>query len=306
MQASLPYNAEWLISHYSLLALVYWSILPDRSTAMLLLGIPIMTATLAWAFSSAQHLTWWSHLVLAGVAHSVFLGMRNLLRFLRRPNGSIQVGKVPSMTQDLLKTAPSRSSIVLAQAPALLFLAGWALSSYRAQHAGVVRVLSLDVVWAGACLFGIYALAIYLVVKTNDERLHVLVAWFLPVLPFLVAGEVSYPYLRFEVHETFWHALLPFVYWVTLQYSLYLARVTGTSQMPAVNSCASVVPRLVATAACAYRLFHTLWTRQDGDYRPPLVYQVLAFVLVAVASLEAAWEVRRSAPPLWVVNDKRS
>jgi hypothetical protein len=303
MEASLPYNAEWFISHYSLIALVYWSILPDRSTATLF-GLPIMTASVAWVFSSAQHLTWWSHLVLAGVAHSVFLGMRNLLRLLRRPNGSIQVGKVPHQPQDLLKTALSRSSIVLAQAPALLFLAGWLLSSYRGQHAGFVRVLSLDVVLAATCLFGIYALAIYLVVKTNNERLHVLVAWFLPVLPFLVAGEVAYAYLRSEVHGTFWHALLPFAYWVTLQYSLYLARVTSTSQMPAMNSHASVVPRLVATAACAYRLFHTLWTREDGNYRPPLVYQVLAFVLVAVASLEAAWEVRRIAPTLSVVNDK--
>jgi hypothetical protein len=303
MQPSLPYNAEWLISHYSLIALVYWSALPNRSTAMLLLGIPIVTATLAWVFSSAQHLTWWSHLVLAGVAHSVFIGMRNLLRLLRRPNGSIQVGKVPTTPQDLRKTAPSRSSIVVAQSPALLFLAGWVLSSYRGQHAGFVRVLSVDVVLAGACLFGIYALAIYLVAKTSDERLHVLVAWFLPVLPFLLAGEIAYAYLRSEVHVTFWHALLPFAYWVTLQRSLYLARMTGTTRMPSRNPYASVALRLFATAASAYRLFHTLWTRQDGNYRPPLVYQVLAFVLVAVASLEAAWKVRRIAPPLSVVND---
>jgi hypothetical protein len=273
---------------------------------LLLQGIPIMTASLAWVFSSAQHLTWWSHLVLAGVAHSVFIGMRNLLRLLRRPNGGTRVGEVPHKPQDLLKTAPSRSSIVAAQTPVLLFLAGWTLSSYRAQRAGVVRVLSLDVVMTGACLVGIYALAIYLVVKTNDERLHVLVAWFLPVLPFSVAGEVAYAYLRSEVHGTFWHALLPFVYWVTLQHGLYLARMTGTTRMPSRNTYASVALRLVATTACAFRLFHTLWSREGGNYRPPLVYQVFAFVLVAVASLEAAWEVLRTAPPLSVVNEKRN
>jgi hypothetical protein len=304
MEASLPYNAEWLLSHYSLIALVYWSLLPDCSPVGLL-AIPLVTASLAWAFSAAEHVTWWTHLELAGVAHAVFLGMRNLLRLLQRPSGSIRFDNVPSRPHVLLKTAPSRSSIVVAQVPALLFLAGWVLSCYRAHNEGVVWVLSVDIMLAAACLVGIYALALYLVVKTNDERLLVLVAWFLPILPFLVAGEITYVILRSEVHGTFWHALLPFVYWLTLQHSLHLARVTGTSHKLKRSSNASTLLRLVAAISCAYRLFHTLWTRHDGDYRPPLVYQILAFVLVAVASLEAAWEVM-SAPPRVVVNEKRT
>jgi hypothetical protein len=286
---------------------VCWSVLPDCSTAVLL-GIPATSASFAWAISSSRHLTWWSHLVLAGVAHSVFLGMWNLVRRqLRRPHGSLRAGKGPSREPVPLKTAqtPSRSSIMVAQVPALLFLAGWVLSTYRAQGKEVlVRTLPLDVVLAAACLVGVYALAIYLVARTNDERLHVLAAWFLPVLPFLVAGEVAYMCLRNEVTATFWHTLLPFVYWLTLQYNLYLGRVTGTSHKLPRRSPSSFVLRLVAACACSYRLFRTLWTRDDGAYGPPLVYQVLAFVLVFTASWEAAWEVLTSRPLL--VSDKRS
>jgi hypothetical protein len=308
METSLPYNAEWLISHYSLIALVYWSFLPDCSTAVLL-GIPTISASFAWAVATAKHLTWWSHLVLAGVAHCLFLGMWNLVRrLLRRPNDSLLAGKGRNRAHVPLQTAqtPSRSSIIVAQVPALLFLAGWVLPTYRAQgnELLLVRTLPLDAVLATACLVGIYALAIYLVARANGERLLVLVVWFLPVLPFLVAGEVTYMCLRNEVNVTFWHTLLPFVYWLTLQFNLYLARVTGTSCKPSRRSPSSTVLRLVAACACSYRLFRTLWTRDDGTYGPPLVYQVLAFVLVFTASWEAAWEVLTSHPLL--VSDKRS
>jgi hypothetical protein len=123
----------------------------------------------------------------------------------------------------------------------------------------------------------------------------------MPVLPFLVAGEVAYAASRRSVHDTFWLVVLPFVYWLALQYQVGF-RLERLSAPPAANRWTRPALghglRAVAATLGAYRLFRTLWTSDDRPYYggSPLVYQVLVYILVIVGTLEAAMLLWYSRP----------
>jgi hypothetical protein len=300
LEASALYNAEWIVSLYSAISLFYWCFVAKVGLATLV-AVPSATSTFAWAVSSASYLSWWNLCVLSGAAHSVFCGIRALLLLLRfrcRRRASVQLegAKRPSAP-----AAPSRPlSAILAHVPLLMCVLAFA-GSFRRGDGSSGLMGPLELVLAGSCLAGTYALAIYLATQSHardgdKDRLLVLVAWMLPVLPFLLAGEVAFAVRRRTVSGTFWPLVLPFVAWLTLQYHRHRVALgssppTHSSRSPGTRRSANV-KRILLAALCSWRLFRTLWTSEqlhDGidlaSGGAPLVYQVLALVL-AVSSAE--------------------
>jgi hypothetical protein len=190
--------------------------------------------------------------------------------------------------------------MIRAHVPVMICVLGLAGSVRRGD--GSSRLMgALEVAMAVSCLAGTYALAIYLAAQFDardgeKDRFLVLVVWMLPVLPFLMAGEVAFAVRRRTVSGTFWPLVLPFVAWLTLQHHRHRVALgssppTHSSRSPGTRRSANVT-RILLAALCSWRLFRTLWTSEqlyDGIDRAsggaPLVYQVLAPVL-GVSSAE--------------------
>lgn len=317
LEASALYNAEWIISLYSAVSLVHWCFLPSLGLTTLV-AAPLATSAIAWTVSTANYLSFPNLCVLSGAAHSVFCGTRALLLLLGY-DGS----RGTSVSAPHLPPRRSSSMMVLAHVPVVASVLGRAAAadSLFGRHgsgSSSSRLAgTLEVVMAAACLVGTYALAIYLAaaalfhVSSDEEycrrrryRFLVLIAWLLPVLPFLVAGEVAFAVRRRCMSGTFWLIMQPLVLWLTLHYHHHC--VVSAPPYPPLPAAASKSPwthrahtslRILLAVLCICRLFRTLWTNEYDDSGggeeyafggAPLVYQVLALVLGLGSSVETA------------------